>query len=634
VAPSPEEATQAGSRLSWGLGRAETLRLLPIFLPVTLAGAASIAAAIAGYALDPPAVKDAVGIAVLLGAAIFAEAYPVPVERLPAGSVALAAVFILGAGIIYGWEAAIIIGFLTRTALEVVEGRPLVKLIYNGAVYAVAGAACGLATAGFAANQPVSVLMLEVVLGAFAWYVVNIPLIAAIVSRWARERFRDVLSTSVLGTAVSFAIMASVSLALVALWTQSPVLAIALAGPLVAVALHQRSTHDALRAMRLAQTDPLTGLGNHRHFQEQLQTKLDAAEQTRLPLSVILLDLDNFKQINDRYGHPVGDKVLAQVAVRLRDAGQSFRLGGDEFAVVLPGHGEEAARRVGDKLVRDLGSSETEHGGTVSFSAGVATFPQHGIERAELVRVADIALYWAKGEGKNRVRVYRADMPAMSQLQRLATDPDRTARLQAAAALAGAVDARDAYVGSHSQRVGEYAAAVAERMSLAPEEIELIRLAGKLHDLGKLAIPEEILRKRGTLTPREREVLERHPQIGENMLNPLGIEPVASWVLHHHERWDGDGYPGNLAGERIPLGARIIFAADSFDAMTSDRVYRPALTYDEATEELLRCSGSQFDPIVVTALLEELEAGGRHLKVVDGDEEAEAYHPVAAAGGE
>ena len=614
--PAPDAATRLMNRRSWGLGKAETLRLLPIFLPVTLAGAVSLGAAVWGYSLAPPSAGSAAGIVVLLAAAIFAEAYPVPVERLPAGSVSLAAVFILGAGILFGWEAAVIVGLITRVALELAEERPLVKLIYNGAVYAVAGAAAGLTTNFFALQQTVGGRILEVVLGALAFYLVNIPLIAGIVSRWAREPFRVVLATSMLGTAVSFAIMASVTLALVALWTQSPAFAVALAGPLIAVALHQRATHDALRAMRLAQTDPLTGLGNHRHFQEQLQSKLESAEQTRLPLSVVLLDLDNFKQINDRYGHPAGDKVLAQVAARLRDAGQAFRLGGDEFALVLPGHGEEAARRVGDKLVRDLGGAETEHGGAVSFSAGVATFPQHGIERAELVRVADIALYWAKGEGKNRVRVYRPDMPAMTQLQRLATDPDRTARLQAAAALAGAVDARDAYVGSHSHRVGEYAAAVAERLKLPPDEIELIRLAGKLHDLGKLAIPEEILRKRGPLTPREREVLERHPQIGQNMLDPLGIEPVASWVLHHHERWDGDGYPANLSGERIPMGARIIFAADSFDAMTSERVYRSALSFDEATEELRRCAGTQFDPIVIAALLDELQAFGRRLTVV------------------
>jgi len=619
---APEMLKRAASKHSWGLGKAETLRLLPIFLPVTIAGVASITAAIWGFSAAPPSAGNAAGIIVLLAAAIFAEAYPVPVERLPAGSVSLAAVFILGSGILFGWEAAIIVGLITRVALELAEDRPLVKLIYNGAVYAVAGAACGLVTNFFALDQPVGARIFEVVVGAFAFYLVNIPLVAGIVSRWAREPFRTVLATSMLGTAVSFAIMASVSLALVALWTQSPLLAVALAGPLIAVALHQRATHDALRAIRLAQTDPLTGLGNHRHFQEQLQSKLESAEQTRLPLSVVLLDLDNFKQINDRYGHPAGDKVLAQVAQRLRDAGQAFRLGGDEFAVVLPGHGEEAARRVGEKLVRDLGDAETEHGGTVSFSAGVATFPQHGIERAELVRVADIALYWAKGEGKNRVRVFRPDMPAMTQLQRLATDPDRSARLQAAAALAGAVDVRDAYVGSHSQRVGEFAAAVAERLKLPPEEIELIRLAGKLHDLGKLAIPEEILRKRGVLTAREREVLERHPQIGQNMLDPLGIEPVASWVLHHHERWDGDGYPGNLAGERIPIGARIIFAADALDAMTSDRVYRPALTIEEATEELRRCAGTQFDPVVVAALLDELDAFDRQMSADPGEDSA------------
>jgi HD-GYP domain-containing protein (c-di-GMP phosphodiesterase class II) len=515
---APQAATRAGSRRSWGLGKAESLRLLPILLPVTLAGAASVIAAMWGYSMSPPSPGDAAGIVVLLAAAIFAEAYPVPVERLPAGSVSLAAVFILGSGILFGWEAAVIVGLITRVALELAEDRPLVKLIYNGAVYALAGLAAGLTTNLFAHDQPVGGRILQVVLGALAFYLVNIPLIAGIVSRWARQPFRTVLATSMLGTAVSFAIMASVSLALVALWAQSPAFAVALAGPLI--------------------------------------------------------------------------------------------------AVVLPGHGEEAARRVGDKLVRDLAGAEMEHGGTVSFSAGVATFPQHGVDRAELVRVADIALYWAKGEGKNRVRVYRADMPAMTQLQRLATDPDRTARLQAAAALAGAVDARDAYVGSHSHRVGEYAAAVAERLDLPREEVELIRLAGKLHDLGKLAIPEEILRKRGALTPREREVLERHPQIGQNMLDPLGIEPVASWVLHHHERWDGDGYPGNLAGERIPIGARIIFAADSFDAMTSERVYRKALSFDEATDELRRCSGTQFDPVVVDALLDELETYGRRLSLV------------------
>src|SRR5690242_16839583 len=218
---------RAGSKHSWGLGKAETLRLLPILLPVTLGGAASLGAAIWGYSVTPPSAGNTAGIVVLLAAAIFAEAYPVPVERLPAGSVSLAAVFILGAGILFGWEAAIIVGLITRVALELAEDRPLVKLIYNGAVYAVAGAACGLTTNFFTLDQPVGGRILEVILGAFAFYLINIPLIAGIVSRWAREPFRSVLATSMLGTAVSFAIMASVSLALVALWTQSPAFAVA-----------------------------------------------------------------------------------------------------------------------------------------------------------------------------------------------------------------------------------------------------------------------------------------------------------------------------------------------------------------------------------------------------------------------
>ncbi|MBW3593892.1 MAG: HD domain-containing protein, partial [Actinobacteria bacterium] len=135
----------------------------------------------------------------------------------------------------------------------------------------------------------------------------------------------------------------------------------------------------------------------------------------------------------------------------------------------------------------------------------------------------------------------------------------------------------------------------------------LIRLAGSLHDGGKLAIPEEIRRKPGPLTEPEREILERHPQIGFRMLDSLGVDPVADWVLHHHERWDGLGYPHRLSGEDIPLGARILFVADAYDAMTTDRLYRQGFTHQQALEELDRCAGSQFDPLVVSALRDELD---------------------------
>jgi diguanylate cyclase (GGDEF)-like protein/putative nucleotidyltransferase with HDIG domain len=414
------------------------------------------------------------------------------------------------------------------------------------------------------------------------------------------------MRTHVRATIVPFAFMASAALMLVVLWQRSPVLSVALVGPLLAIALYQRSTHRALRAMRLALTDPMTGLGNHRHFHERLQRELLSAEEQAQPLTLCFVDIDDFKKVNDRYGHPSGDRVLSQVGARLRQGGEAFRLGGDEFALLLVDHDETMALAAADSIVERIATVDFDHIGTVTVSAGLATFPMQGHGRDELIRLADSALYWAKEHGKNRVRLYRPEVVELSELKRLAAGPDKAARYRAAASLAKAVDARDTYTGSHSERVGELAAKVAKRIGLDAEQVELTRLAGSLHDLGKLAIPEEILRKPGTLTDSERLVLERHPQIGFRMLDSLGVDPVADLVLHHHERWDGAGYPDGLRGEEIPLGARIIFVTDAYDAMTSDRIYRPKLSSQEALAELERCAGTQFDPGIVAAFVEEL----------------------------
>ena len=621
LAARPERAADEAGTRSRVMSR-ETRYLLPVLLPVVLGGLAVVAAAVWQTASAPPELITVAGVTSLLSAALFCEAFPVPVENLPGGRLSLSTVFILGAAVLYGWEAAVGVAVLTRGTLEVVERRPRVKLYFNCAVFALAAAAAGAAISPFERNGHATTrLVFEVLAGASAFYAVDVVLVAAILARWSRQPFLPILRSAAFTTAATFAIMASVSLALVVLWTESPALALVLAGPLVAVALHQRATHNALRAMRLALTDPLTGLGNHRHFQEQLQVQLEEASSAGRPLTVSLFDLDDFKQINDRYGHPVGDAVLAHVATKLRSLGEAYRLGGDEFAVVFPGKRAEQVMIVVEEAVQSLRDEGWEHGGSLFMTAGIATYPDHSDDRNALVRVADIALYWAKGEGKNRVCVYRPDMPAVTQLRRLTRAPDRAARLQAAAALATAVDARDAFEGSHSTRVGDLAAALGARLELPEEEIELIRLAGRLHDIGKLAVPEEILRKPRPLKRRERQILERHPQIAHGMLLALDIEPVPTWVLHQRERWDGDGEPAQLAGERIPLGSRIIFVADAWDAMTNALPYSPARTRAEAREEIQRCSGTQFDPVVVGALLDEiaeLPSSQRHLTVVAG----------------
>jgi diguanylate cyclase (GGDEF)-like protein/putative nucleotidyltransferase with HDIG domain len=594
----------------------ETARLLPLLVPVALSGFTLLA--IAAWVFFEPSPRAGVvgGVFALLVAATFVEAHPVPIEGINSEGISLAAVFIVGTAVLYGWAPAVVVGCLTRVLIEVIRRRPVIRLAYNGAVYALAGGAAGAAASLGANEAGVASLLLQVLLGAAAFYAVNFLLIVAIIARWAREPFWGLLKRAVYWTVVPFSIMASVSLMLAVLWERSPLLAIALVGPLVAVALYQRSVYSALKAMRLALTDPLTGLGNHRHFHERLQRDLDEAQTDGFALTLCLLDIDNFKQINDRYGHPVGDRVLAQVAARLRQGGEAFRLGGDEFALLLPRRDEHEGLSIAQSVLERVAEAECEHGGHVSLSAGIATYPQHGVERSELVRVADSALYLAKEHGKNRVRVYRPDLLELAELRRLAEGPDRAARLRAAASLAHAVDARDAYTGSHSYMVGELAARVARKMGLEAEQVELARLAGSLHDLGKLAIPEEILRKPGPLNEAERLVLERHPQIGFRMLDSLGVEPVASWVLHHHERWDGDGYPDRLGGARIPLGSRILFVADAYDAMTTDRVYRSRLSHERAIAELERCAGTQFDPDVVSAfvtMMREREARTRSL---------------------
>ena len=582
-------------------------RLNALILPVCLAGLGVLSAAAYVFATTEHSARELISLAALTAAATLAERFPVPINAETGGGVtSLTFVFAVAAIVLFGWAAGALLLLAATAIVQLAQHRPLQRISFNVAVLALVALAAGVLIAPIQ-GESVGAVIARVVVAATADNIVNIVLISAAIALSTNQPYLKLMKTHVRATIVPFAFMASAALMLVVLWERSPVLSVALVGPLLAIALYQRSTHSALRAMRLALTDPLTGLGNHRHFHERLQRELLNAEEQARPLTLCLVDIDDFKRINDRFGHPSGDRVLSQIAMRLSQGGEAFRLGGDEFALLLADHDEATALTAAESIVERISTVDFDHIGPVTVSAGLATFPVQGHGRDELIRLADSALYWAKEHGKNRVRLYRPDIVELAELKRLAAGPDKAARYRAAASLAKAVDARDTYTGSHSERVTELAARVAVRLGLDAEQVELTRLAASLHDLGKLAIPEELLRKAGTLTDSERLVLERHPQIGFRMLDSLGVDLIAHLVLHHHERWDGAGYPDGLSGEQIPLGSRIIFVTDAYDAMTSDRTYRPRRSSRAALAELERCAGSQFDPGIVAAFREEIE---------------------------
>ena len=331
---------------------------------------------------------------------------------------------------------------------------------------------------------------------------------------------------------------------------------------------------------RVSRTDPLTGALNRRGFEERFAVDLAHGQRHARSVALVLLDLDHFKLVNDSDGHAAGDELLRWVVRTLQGELQRpdslGRLGGDEFAFVV--HEEPGAARVTvDRLLEALAAR-------TGVSAGIASYPVDGLEAEELHHVADLELYEAK-QGTRLVR------PAARELSW-------------AAALASCVDQRMAVGHEHSRGVAEHAAAIAQRMRWPEADLGLIRLAATLHDVGKIHVPVDILRKPGPLDVEEFAAIAGHPAAGAEIVARVeGLDVVAGWVRHCHERVDGAGYPDGLAGEHIPLASRILLVADAYDAMTSDRPYRRALVPAAALQELRSHAGSQFDPECV-ALLE------------------------------
>src|SRR5262249_29301768 len=337
---------------------------------------------------------------------------------------------------------------------------------------------------------------------------------------------------------------------------------------------------------------------------------LEHAGEARERLTLCLVDVDDFKQINDAFGHPLGDRVLVEVAQLLEtdsDCVGAFRFGGDEFAVLLS-CGKTGARSDLDALHRKLSSAAFSHGAVATVSVGTATFPDDARDLQALERAADAALYWAKQNGKNRSCAYSEAIATPDAPGELERRIEYQARLRAAENLIRVVDAKDEYTGAHSERVALLVEAIAWRVGCDAEQVEQLKLAGRLHALGKIAIPDSVLQKPHSLTAEEQRQLAHHPEFGASLLDGMDIRPVDVWIRHHHEHWDGSGYPSGLVAEEIPFGSRVILVADAYDAITTERSYREAKSPDAAMAEIRAHAGSQFDPAVVEALEEHLES--------------------------
>jgi diguanylate cyclase (GGDEF)-like protein/putative nucleotidyltransferase with HDIG domain len=351
--------------------------------------------------------------------------------------------------------------------------------------------------------------------------------------------------------------------------------------------------------------DSLTGLNNFRYFQEALSRVIARSDKIKKPVSLIAIDLDDFGELNKVYGHSFGDKVLAAVAdvitSKIREDDEACRRGGDDFAIIMPDTSSAMAyafaMQLKDSIDEALRVVLPDNPLTVTM--GVSAYPTLAVSKEDFACTADGALYWGKINGKNAIIVYDREVVEVLSAEERARKAEESLLLDMVRTLAKAVDARDPYTRRHSQGVSKLAGKLASACGLDEQTVSQIKAAGILHDVGKIGMPDEILSKPERLTREEISVIRNHPVLSAHIIQSTSLKDMVPAIRAHHERWDGTGYPDGLKGEEIPVEARILAIADTFDAMTTDRPYRGALTVADALSEIKRCAGTQFDPKLV-----------------------------------
>lgn len=361
-----------------------------------------------------------------------------------------------------------------------------------------------------------------------------------------------------------------------------------------------------------ANKDYLTGLNNHGYFKELFENEISIARESGQPLSVALLDLDDFKKYNDLYGHIQGDQLLREFGlILLKESGVRnyvvARYGGEEFSILMPNtNASDAYQFLNDlrKKVNDTyfkGVDALPYG-CLSFSAGVAQWQNDTYSISELLNKADEAMYFAKAQGKNLVQIYQTQLKSLDDSQtfeRQLAEAEQQLKIFLS---------KDVYTYRHSKRVFQYAVDFARKLELTDHERKLFTLGALIHDIGKLEIPRDVINKKGKLEPHEWEMVKKHVTWGKEIISTnKELEELIPLVELHHERYDGKGYPYGLKGDNIPKLARLLCIVDSFDAMTTERPYQKTKSFEEAIQELRVCSGNQFDAKYVEPFIEMIQ---------------------------
>lgn len=355
--------------------------------------------------------------------------------------------------------------------------------------------------------------------------------------------------------------------------------------------------------------DGLTGVYNHRYFHDTLGEKIKEAADRNEPISLLYIDIDNFKYYNDLNGHQKGDEVLKNIgqllSQNIRPVDMVARYGGEEFVVILPRADKQEGLRIAEGIRQAVESTyiigqENQPTGNLTVSVGLATYPDNAKDDTELIKSADDALYRAKFFNKNRVEVYAS---VLDEIKKEINESENEL-VTSIKTLISVINAKDRYTYGHSERVVMFSRMLADKLKLSEREKKDLVYGAYMHDIGKINIPVDILNKKMPLTKEEWEQLKQHPDQGAEIIRTVeSLQSIIPLIRHHHEKYDGTGYPAGLKGEEIPYLARVLTVIDSFDAMTSNRPYNKPKTYEEGFAELRKFSGIQFDPDLVEVFI-------------------------------